>query len=58
MELQKEILATPTYKLRKEKKSGFLVSPDDVTVVAAIEDKEPVFHNNPPAAASTSTVQI
>ena len=57
--MQKEMLATPTYKLHKEKKSGFLVSPEDVTVVAAVEDKEPVFHSTPPpSSASTSTMQI
>ena len=43
------------YKLCKEKKSGFLVSPEEVTVVAAIEDKEPVFHNTPPPSASISS---
>ena len=46
-DMQKEMLSTPTYKLRKEKKSGFLVSPDNVTVVAAVEGKEPVFHITP-----------
>ena len=45
-DIQKEMLSTPTYKLRKEKRSGVLVSPDDVTVVAAV-DKEPVFHIPP-----------
>ena len=36
-DIQKEMLSTPTYKLRKEKRSGVLVSPDDVTVVAAAD---------------------
>ena len=58
MDIQKEMLSIPTYKLRKEKKSGFLVSPEDVTVVAAVEDKEPVFHTSPPSSASTSIMQI
>ena len=54
-DIQKEMLSTPTYKLQKGKRSGVLVSPDNVTVVAAV-DQEPIFHNTPPAA--TSTVQI
>ena len=45
-EVQKEILSTPTYKICKEKKSGVLVSPDQVTVIASIEDKEPTFHSS------------
>ena len=39
------------------RKKGVLVSPEDVTVVAAV-DKEPVFHNTTPPPASTSTAQI
>ena len=35
-----------THKLRKE--SGVLVSPEDVTVIATVEDKEPIFHSTPP----------
>ena len=39
---QKEILATPTYRIRKDKKAGLLVSPKDVTVISAV-DSEPTF---------------
>ena len=39
-EVQKEILSTPTYKLCKEKKTGVLVSTENVTVIASIEDKD------------------
>ena len=44
---QKEMLSTPTYSICKERKSGTLVSPDDVTVIAAVEDKdkEPAFQS-------------
>ena len=59
-EVQKEILSTPTCKIRKEKKSGALVSPEHVTVIASIEDKEPTFHSSPlasqPAAHAQSEV--
>ena len=40
---QKDMLAIPTYKIHKDKKSGVLVSPDQITVIASVEDKEPVF---------------
>ena len=49
-ETQKEMLATPTYKILKDKKSGVLISPDQVTVIASVEDKEPTFHSSPPAS--------
>ena len=56
-ETQKEMLATPTYKIRKDKKSGVLVSPDQVTVIASVEDKEPIFHSSPPASQPSAHVQ-
>ena len=31
-ESQREMLVTPTYRIRKDKKAGLLVSPKDVTV--------------------------
>ena len=40
---QKELLATPSYRIRKDKKAGLLVSPKDVTVVSSV-DTEPVFY--------------
>ena len=43
--VQRESLATPTYKIRKEKKSGLLVSPKEVTVVAPVNENEPTFQS-------------
>ena len=37
-ETQKDMLATLTYRIRKDKKSSFLVSPDEVTVIASVEE--------------------
>ena len=54
---QKDMLATPTYKIRKDKKSGVLVSPEQVTVIASVEDKEPVFQPSPSAAQATAHAQ-
>ena len=56
-ETQKDILATPTYKIRKDKKSGVLISPDQVTVIASVEDKEPIFHSSPPASQPSAHAQ-
>ena len=39
-ELQKETLSTPSYRIRKEKKSGSLVFPKDVTVIALVENRD------------------
>ena len=44
---QKGNLSTPTYRIRKEKKTGALVSPSDVTVIAYIDDREPAFQSPP-----------
>ena len=42
---QKERLATPSYKIRKEKKAGLLVSPKDVTVISALDvDDQSIVH--------------
>ena len=51
------MLATPTYKIRKDKKSGVLVSPDQVTVIASVEDKEPVFQPSPSASQPAAHAQ-
>ena len=56
-DVQREILSTPTYKLRKEKKTGVLVSPENVTVIASIEDKEPTFHSSPPTSQPSAHAQ-
>ena len=56
-ETQKEMLATPTYKIHKDKKSGVLISPDQVTVIASVEDKEPTFHSSPPVSHPSAHAQ-
>ena len=56
-EVQKEILSIPTYKLHKEKKTGVLVSPELVTVIASVEDKEPTFQSSPPASQPSAHAQ-
>ena len=44
-EVQWESLATPTYRIRKEKKTGVLVSPKEVTVLAPVNDNELTFQS-------------
>ena len=61
---QKELLATSSYRIRKDKKAGLLVSPKDVTVISS-SDKEPTFQSpsgpsvkpptHPPAMAFSSS---
>ena len=50
-------MSTSTYRICKDKKSGILVFPEEVTVIASVEDKnkdlEPSFQS--PLHASTST---
>ena len=41
---RKEMLATPSYKIRKYKKAGLLVSPKDVTILQLV-DNEPTFQS-------------
>ena len=53
-DIQKQMLSTPTYKVRKEKKAGVLVSPEEVTVMTSVEDKEPIFHSTPPTSIPTT----
>ena len=58
-EAQRETLSTPSYKIRKEKRAGSLVSPKDVTVISAVELEEqasvqPIAH---PPAQGPSTSQ-
>ena len=48
-ESQRDLLATPTYRIRKDKKAGLLVSPKEVTVISTV-DSEPTFQ--PPSNAS------
>ena len=53
---QKELLATPSYRIRKEKKGGLLVSPKDVTVTSSA-DTEPTFQS-PSGPSVQSSVQL
>ena len=39
---QKSMLATPQYQIRKDKKSGVLVSPSKVTVVGPVDELEDI----------------
>ena len=41
---QRELLATPSYRIRKDKKAGLLVSPIEVTVISSV-DMEPTFQS-------------
>ena len=50
---QKELLATPSYRIRKDKKAGLLVSPKDVTVISSV-DTEPTFQSPSGASAQPS----
>ena len=54
-EAQRETLSTPSYKIRKEKRAGSLVSPKDVTIIGSVDLEEqasvqPIAH--PPRAGS------
>ena len=55
---QKELLATLSYRIKKVKKAGLLVSPKGVTVISSV-DTEPTFQSpsgpsaQPPAHPST-----
>ena len=69
-ESQRELLSTPTYRIRKDKKAGLLVSPKEVTVLSTV-DSEPTFQSpsgamaqvpaqppvDPPSVASSSSQQ-
>ena len=41
---QRELLATPSYRIRKDKKAGLLVSLKEVTVISSV-DMEPTFQS-------------
>ena len=49
-DIQKEMLATPSYKIRKDKNAGLLVSPKEVTILQPV-DNEPTFQS--PSGQST-----
>ena len=46
-DFQRETLSTPAYKIRKDRKSGALVSPKDVTLISSVEMEG---HASPPSA--------
>ena len=48
---QKETLSTPSYRIRKERKAGLLVSPKEVTVISPVED---LLSANAPADNSSA----
>ena len=52
---QKDILATPSYKIRKDKKAGLLVSPKEVTVLHPV-DNEPTFQSPSGQPSQSSAV--
>ena len=66
---QKDMLSTPIYKIRRDKKAGLLVSPKEVTVLQPVEsmDSEPTFQSpsgqqaqssaNPPSTPPSSSQQ-
>ena len=55
---QKELLTTPSYRIRKDKKAGLLVSPKDVTVISSV-DTEPTFQSSSgPSAQSSAQLTV
>ena len=57
---QRELVSTPSYRIRKNRKAGILVSPKEVEVIAPIDSSdtaEPTFCAPPqgPSQPSTST---
>ena len=53
-ESQRDMLATPTYRIRKDKKAGILVSPKDVKVISTV-DSEPTVQSPLGAMAQVPT---
>ena len=51
---QKELLATPAYKIRKEKKAGLLVSPKDVTIISSADNESTFQSPSGPSAQSSA----
>ena len=48
---QCETLSTPSYKIRKDRRSGSLVSPKDVTIISAVDMEG---HSSPQSTAQVS----
>ena len=53
---QKELLAMPSYRIRKDKKAGLLVSPKDMTIISFV-DTEPTFQS-PSCPSVQSSAQL
>ena len=53
-DIQREKLATPSYKIRKERKAGVLVSTKEVTVLGRLDAEEPVFDTSAQVSAQPS----
>ena len=57
-EAQREALATPSYKIRKEKRAGSLVSPKDVTVIGSVDaEDQPSFQPTAQTSAQGQSSQ-
>ena len=54
---QRDLLATLTYRIRKDKKAGLLVSPKDVTVLSSVDD-EPTFQSPSGVSAQSSAQPV
>ena len=55
---QRELISTPSYRIRKERKAGILVSPKEVEVIAPIDSSdiaEPTFSAPPQGPSQPST---
>ena len=55
---QRKLISTPSYRIRKERKAGVLVSPKEVEVIAPIDSSftaEPTFSAPPPGPSQSST---
>ena len=53
-DIQREKLATPSYKIRKERKAGVLVSPKEVTVLGSLDTEEQAFDTSAQVSAQPS----
>ena len=54
---RRKVLATPSYRIRKDKNTGLLVSPKEISIFSPV-DNEPTFQSpsGPSAQASVSSV--
>ena len=53
---QKELISTPSYRIRKDRKAGILVSPKEVEVIASVDSSaEPTFTAPPQSTSQPAT---